>query len=307
MLIESNFCTGCGACAASCPHFCIEMREDLEGFRYPVIDTSTCISCGLCESICPAIHNIADKDDPQAYAVKHSNECVRIASSSGGVFPALADFVIANGGVVCGAAYADDFEVRHLIIDSVSDIGKLQGAKYSQSSAEYLFRELHSVLEDDRWVLFVGTPCQVAGLNSYLGKSYDRLILVDMICHGVPSPLVWGNYLSYRLNKDAPKSQIKSINQRDKVSGWSRYRYSLCINYNNSKSYCMPQSQDPYMIGFVNNLFLRPSCAQCQFKSYRRCSDITLGDYWGVWEQHPELDDDKGVSLVLIKIGRAHV
>ncbi len=300
MLAEKSICTGCGACAASCPLNCIEMRTDPEGFRYPLIDVACCVSCRKCESVCPVLNKQILKGEPQAYGVKHIDENIRKGSSSGGVFPALASFVLTNGGAVCGAGYTDNFEVEHKIVEDASDICKLQGAKYAQSRAEHLFPEIRSILEANRWMLFVGTPCQVAGLMSYLGKDYDKLILVDMICHGVPSPLVWQKYLSYRKKTDSKNARIVYINQRDKGSGWSKYRYSLRIDYSDGKTYCAPQSEDPYMRGFVNNLYLRPSCAQCRFKGLERCSDLTLGDFWGVWEQHPEFDDNKGTSLVMV-------
>lgn len=300
MLADKNICTGCGACAASCPLNCLEMQSDREGFRYPQIDTTRCISCHKCEAVCPVLNKLSVQEDPQAYGVQHKENNLRSTSSSGGVFPALAAFILKKGGAVCGAGYTDNFEVEHKLIEDVSAICKLQGAKYAQSRAEHLFPEIRSILEANRWMLFVGTPCQVAGLKSYLGKDYDKLILTDMICHGVPSPLVWQKYLTYRIKKDAENARIIAVNQRDKVSGWSKYRYSLRVNYSNGKTYCVPQSEDPYMRGFVNNLYLRPSCAQCQFKGLNRCSDFTLGDFWGVWEQYPEFDDDKGTSLVLI-------
>lgn len=300
MLAEKNSCNGCGACAASCPLGCIVMQEDREGFRYPAVDAERCVSCHKCENVCPLLNELPAQDVPLVYGGKHKNAGIRESSSSGGVFPAVAAFVLENGGVVCAAAYRENFEVVHQIIENVSDLGKLQGAKYSQSRVSHLFAQMRSILESGRWLLFVGTPCQVAGFHGYLGKAYDKLILVDMICHGVPSPMVWQEYLAYRRQKDARNAEIVQINQRDKVSGWSRYRYSLRIGYGNGKSYCAPQSEDMYMRGFVNNLYLRPSCAQCQFKASVRCADLTLGDYWGVWEQHPEFDDDKGISLVLI-------
>ncbi len=300
MLADKNICTGCGACAASCPLNCIEMQSDRERFQYPQIDTTRCISCHKCEAVCPVLNKLPVQAAPQAYGVQHKDNHLRSASSSGGVFPALATFVLDEGGAVCGAGYTDNFEVEHQIIENTSDICKLQGAKYAQSCAEHLFPEIRSILEANRWMLFVGTPCQIAGLKSYLGKDYDKLILADMICHGVPSPLAWQKYLAYRIKKDAEKARIIAVNQRDKVSGWSKYRYSLRIDYSNGNSYSVPQSEDPYMRGFVNNLYLRPSCAQCQFKGLNRCSDFTLGDFWGVWEQYPEFDDDKGTSLVMV-------
>lgn len=300
MLAEKNICTGCGACAASCPLNCIEMLSEREGFLYPVIDASRCVKCNKCKTVCTVLNNAEKCLEPQAYGAKIKDDAIREKSSSGGVFYELASYVLKNGGAVCGATYTEAFAVEHRIIEKQEDIFLLQGAKYAQSRAEHLFKQLKHILDSDRWLLFVGTPCQVAGLRAYLGKDYPKLILVDMICHGVPSPRVWQRYLGHRAKKDTKGGKIVRINQRDKVSGWSRYRYSLRIDYGDGKTYCVPQSEDPFMRGFVNNLFLRPSCAECQFKGTNRDSDITLGDYWGVWDQHPGFDDDKGISLVLI-------
>ena len=300
MIIEQSRCTGCGACAASCPLNCIEMHSDQEGFSYPVIDASCCAKCNKCITVCPVLNNAEKCCKLQAYGARNKDDAIREKSSSGGIFYELASYVLNNGGAVCGAAYTDDFAVEHRIIEKQEEVFLLQGAKYAQSRAEHLFEQLKHILNSDRWLLFVGTPCQVAGLWAYLGRDYPKLILVDMICHGVPSPLVWQRYLDYRAKRDAKGKKIVCINQRDKVSGWSKYRYSLRIDYANGSTYCVLQGEDPFMRGFVNNLFLRPSCAQCQFKGTYRCSDITLGDYWGVWEQHPEFDDDKGISLVLV-------
>jgi len=300
MLISRNLCTGCGACAVSCPQNCIEMLADQEGFRYPEIDLERCISCHRCEQVCPMLNKKAPQADTQAFAVRHMDEDIRRRSSSGGVFPALASSVIENSGVVCGAVYTENFTVEHVIIETVSEISRLQGAKYAQSKAEHLFPVIRNMLDVGRMVLFSGTPCQVAGLSAYLNKAYDNLLLVDMICHGVPSPLVWSKYLGFRSAKDAGNAKIASVNQRDKQSGWSKYRYSISIAYENGAWYSSPQSSDMFMRGFVNNLYLRPSCAQCQLKGIQRNADITLGDYWGVWDQHPDFDDDKGISVALV-------
>lgn len=305
MLINHNLCTGCGACAVACPMNCIKMQCDIEGFRYPIVNYSKCITCQKCNSVCPILNKPIPTCNQISYAVKNPEENIRRISSSGGMFAALAFFVISQGGAICGAAYTDNFGVEHQIIDKFSEINVLQGAKYVQSRTEHLFPKLRDILETGRWLLFVGTPCQIAGFKSYLTKDYEKLILVDMICHGVPSYATWKKYLSYRMYKDTKESDIISINQRDKSSGWSRYRYSLNIKYKNDMTYCMPQNQDVYMLGFVNNLYLRPSCSNCEFKGLERYSDFTLGDYWGVWDQYPEFDDDMGISIVLVNTNKA--
>lgn len=300
MLADKNLCTGCGACAAGCPLHCIEMQADREGFRYPVVDTNRCVSCHKCESACPVLNIPLVQTEPHAYGVKHKDDRIRGASSSGGVFPALAQYVLENGGAVCGAVYSDNFTVEHQIIENAAEICKLQGAKYAQSCVERLFPRIKDILDADRWLLFAGTPCQVAGLQAYLGKHYGKLILVDMICHGVPSPKVWARYLQERSQLDATGADVAAVNLRNKESGWSRYGYSVVITYANGKKYCVPQGEDLFMQGFVQNLYLRPSCANCAFKGLDRCSDLTLGDFWGIWDIYPEFDDDRGVSLLLV-------
>lgn len=177
----------------------------------------------------------------------------------------------------------------------------MRGAKYSQSHAGHLFRQLKELLETGKPVMFTGTPCQCAGLKAYLGKEYAQLLLVDMICHGVPAPAVWGSYINHRRQQDSNGSDLISVDQRDKSTGWSHYAYSITFRYANGHTYSVRQSEDPYMRGFVQSLYLRPSCSECSFKGIGRCSDLTLGDCWGIWESHPDFDDNKGTSLLLIQ------
>ena len=300
MLPVQENCSGCGACASSCPHNCIEMEPDNEGFRYPVVDYTRCVSCGLCENVCPLLKKPALSGNTYAVAAKNLDDEIRKDSSSGGVFSALAFYTLDKGGIVCAAIYDENQKVRHICIDQKSGIKAMRGAKYAQSEAEHCFSEIQEQLESGRYVLFVGTPCQTAGLSAYLGQSYDSLLLVDMICHGVPSPKVWEKYLIDRTSIDAPESAISSINLRSKESGWSRYSYSVRIDYENGTTYLSPQGQDLFMKGFVQNLYLRPSCSKCGFKGIERISDLTLGDCWGIWDIAPDFDDNQGTSLLLI-------
>lgn len=301
MLPKSERCTGCGACAAICPKSCIRMIPDDEGFLYPQIDGSQCVGCKKCETACPVLQVPKASESVQAYAVQNMDRLVRQQSSSGGVFTALAKQVIQKGGVVCAAVYNDQFEVEHRIADTEEELAPMRGAKYSQSHAGHLFRQLKELLESGKPVMFTGTPCQCAGLKAYLGKEYAQLLLVDMICHGVPAPAVWGSYINHRRQQDSNGSDLISVDQRDKSTGWSHYAYSITFRYANGHTYSVRQSEDPYMRGFVQNLYLRHSCSNCTFKGIGRCSDLTLGDCWGIWESHPDFDDNKGTSLLLIQ------
>lgn len=300
MLKVKDKCTGCGVCAVSCPTKSIQMLENKEGFRFPVIDKNTCIECYLCERKCPVLNEVVFSSNTNAYAVKNKCNDIRRESSSGGVFSVLAESILADGGTICAAKYNEEFLVTHGICDSVDMLFAYRGAKYAQSQSERYFPDIKRKLDYGENVMFVGTPCQVAALVSYLEKDYPKLYLVDMICHGVPSPEVWKKYLGERCYLDGNNLKINHVNLRSKATGWSRYGYSVEISYQSGECYSVCQSKDPFMRGFTSNLYLRKSCSQCGFKGIERCSDFTLGDYWGIWEQYPEFDDNKGVSVLLI-------
>lgn len=301
MLAERSLCMGCGSCAMICPHHCIIMDEDNEGFLYPNIDFQKCVSCGLCEKSCPIITNNAKRIyNTKSFAAQNRNEEIRKNSSSGGVFYSLAVSFINQGGIVCAAKYSKNFEVVHDIATTKEQLLDYCGSKYSQSRLGRCFVEIKQFLCQGYKVLFVGTPCQVAGLQTFLKQSYDNLFLVDMICHGVPSPLVWENYLKERKQLDANTSKLIAVNLRDKSTGWSNYSYSTRFEYQNGNVYSVQQNNDRFMQGFIAGLYLRPSCSNCKFKGIERYSDITLGDCWGIWNQYPEFDDNKGTSWVMI-------
>lgn len=301
MLVEKTLCIGCGSCAMICPHKCIKMEEDEEGFLYPKINLKKCVSCGLCEKSCPILmKSIEQTYKTKSFAAQNKNEEIRRNSSSGGVFFALALTIVNQGGVVCAAKYSKDFEVMHDIATAKEQLYDFCGAKYAQSRLEECFIKIKELLYQGSKVLFVGTPCQVAGLQAFLKHSHNNLILVDMICHGVPSPFVWRKYLEERKQADANESEIVAINLRDKSTGWSNYSYSVRFEYQNGYVYSVQQNNDKFMQGFTENLYLRPACSHCKFKGVERGSDITLGDYWGVWNHYPEFDDKGGTSWVMI-------
>lgn len=305
-MITANKCSGCGCCAVVCPQSCITMKADAEGFRSPVIDSAVCVNCGACERVCPISNQLSLFGEPSALAAQNIDDSVRLLSSSGGIFSALATDVFDRGGKICAAVYDSDFSVCHVITNSADQLSRMRGAKYSQSKAEHCFPEIRNLLHRGIPVLFVGTPCQTAGLRAYLGRDYENLLLVDMVCHGVPSPMVWQRYLQECGRPDTPGGTLRWINLRGKSTGWSRYGYSVEMEYADGVKCNIPQGQDMFMRGFVSNLYLRPSCADCNFKGIRRCSDLTLGDYWGIWDQYPDFDDNKGTSLLLIHSLKGH-
>lgn len=300
LLPDRDLCTGCGGCASACPKGCIRMEADTEGFLYPQVDQSQCVDCKKCQQACAVLHQPAVGESVQAWATRNADSDVRRQSSSGGVFTALAETVIRDGGAVCAAVYKEDWTVAHAIAFTVEELAAMRGAKYAQSHAGHLFAQLKTLLTAGKAVMFVGTPCQCAGLKAYLGREYENLLLVDMICHGVPAPIVWESYVNQRRHLDANGSQVTSINLRDKSTGWSNYAYSVRFQYADGSVYSVPQGQDPYMRGFVSDLYLRPSCSNCSFKGISRCSDLTLGDCWGIWNSNPNFDDNRGTSLLLV-------
>lgn len=302
-LCKTELCTGCAACANACPNRCIQMTADTEGFLRPVVDASQCVDCGACQRACPILHPVACDNKTVAYAAIHKDESIRMESTSGGVFSLLCQWIFDRGGIVFGAAYANDFSVEHRCVRSMDELTILRTAKYAQSRIGNSFQDVKQYLNDGKWVLFSGTPCQVGGLRAFLGKEYERLVLVDLVCHGVPSPAVWSQYIDYRSKIDASESAPISINLRSKTTGWPSY--SVQFEYENGKHYSSLNFEDPYLRCFVGDLCLRPSCYNCYFKGISRSCDFTLGDYWGVWSQLPEYNDGKGTSLLLIHSQKA--
>lgn len=294
---DKTKCCGCHACASICPVQCIHMEYDSEGFLYPSTDSTQCLNCEKCESVCPILHPIPERSvRPQAWAAMNTNEQIRLGSSSGGMFTLLAESVLKNNGVVFGAAFTEAFDVAHIVVTNVVDLEKLRGSKYTQSTIGTIFQQVKVALNAGKQVLFSGTPCQIEGLHAYLGKEYDNLLLVDIICHGVPSPLVWRKYVQFQEMKYKNKAQ--RISFRHKHYGWKRY--SVSFLFKNNTEYLMSLDKDIFMHAFLRDCCLRPSCGICVFKKIGRISDITLADFWGIQSVLPTMDDDKGTSLVLV-------
>ena len=327
-ITDKSQCCGCHACVSVCARQCITMQEDNEGFLYPVVDASTCMDCGLCEKVCPVINQDAPRKPLKVYAAKNRNEEVRRQSSSGGIFTPLAEAVIRDGGVVFGAKFDKEWNVIHAWTDTIEGIADFRGSKYVQSTIGNTYREAREFLKQGRKVLFSGTPCQIAGLRKFLRKEYGNLLAVDVVCHGVPSPLVWRKYLEetrekLRAERDAGKNTVSStlmempvitgISFRDKTHGWKksgfRLRYaafkaagnSVSSSANDSeRTLLQPFPENVFMKGFLSNFYLRPSCYACTARTGKSGSDISIADFWGVQNYYPEFDDDKGIGLVLV-------
>lgn len=301
-LASIDRCVGCTACVSICPMDCLQMKRDDAGFIYPqLVGDEKCINCGRCENVCPVLKENSIKNKfVKAYAAYSLDRRIQDSSSSGGIFTELALIVLKRNGIVYGAAYDDEWKVSHIAIDREEFLYRLRGAKYVESSLGNTYKDIQEHLKNGKLILFSGTPCQVAGLKSYLHKNYGNLICVDFVCHGIPSPLAWTKYIEVRKKIDGHEKTPIKINQRSKETGWSRYTYSCLIEYDDGTRYSRESSDDLYMKLFCNDYISRSSCKTCIFKGYERVSDITLGDFWGIWNIDPDMDNEKGTSLVLV-------
>lgn len=299
MKIENfNECCGCAACLNKCPKNAIVMKENEQGFLYPIIDKNKCISCGLCEKVCPMLNKLepSKEQNQKFYAVKHKEEKIREASSSGGVFNEIAELFLKNNGVIYGAVFTDDFKVKHIRAEDRSGKDKMRGSKYVQSDIQDVYENLKKDLEGNRKVLFSGTPCQIVAIKKYLGKEDENLTTCDIICHGVPSPKVFKEYLEMQSRKF--DSKINSVSFRSKkIKGFVQ---SMEIEFKNGKRYLKKLYKDLYGYSFLNEILMRNSCFNCPYSYDNRVGDITLGDFWGIEHVVKNFDDKKGVSLVIV-------
>ncbi len=315
-----------------CPKQCIVMTADEQGFLYPRVDESVCIDCGQCERVCPELHPLEARTPIGTYASMNRDEAVRMQSSSGGVFTLLAEAVLAEGGVVFGVKFADDWSVEHAYTETREGLAAFRGSKYVQSRVGTAYADALRFLKAGRKVLFSGTSCQIAGLRRFLRKDYEGLIAVEVVCHGVPSPMVWRSYLDLLKsgahsapgkNSATPVSEqdvrILDVNFRDKKEGWQKYGFSLRTNSAskaeqntvfssvNESGTTMADgcffeecSKNLYMRLFLSDISLRPSCYACKAKSGKSGADIALADFWNINKRYADWNDDRGASLVLV-------
>lgn len=305
-IYDKQMCAGCYACVQRCPVSCITMQQDSEGFPYPVVDETLCIKCGLCDKVCPVLRQAEPIKPLYVYAAKNKDEEVRRKSSSGGIFFLLAREVLMDNGVVFGARFNEGWEVVHDYTETLDGLSAFCGSKYVQSRIEDNYIKAERFLKKGRRVLFSGTPCQIAGLNLYLGKKYNHLLTIDVVCHGTPSVVVWRKYLMELFqSKGKNINDICYIDFRDKSTGWKNY--SITFRGENEILFTEPARKNIFMQGFLANLYLRPSCHVCPTKSFKSGSDVTLGDFWGVQNVFTGYDDDKGVSAVMVKTEKGRI
>ncbi len=308
-LCSRDACTGCEACRSICPEGCIRMVEDKEGFLYPAIDEDKCIHCDRCRSVCPILSEMPPGFQrealPKTYACWINDDSIRLRSSSGGLFSAIAMSALDDGGVVFGAAFDKNMHLCHIGVDDIVSLEKLRRSKYIQSEIGDSYKLTKNFLDQGKRVFFVGAPCQIAGLNKYLGKDDNNLITADFICHGVPSPGVFSEYVKYLENIYG--CRLIDINFRDKRKGWSSSLFAIG-RFDNGKEVMLSGRKNGFRHGFCQDYFLRNSCYNCAFKIMPRCGDFTIADFGGIHDKYPN-EVHKGISCLLVNSskGEKHV
>lgn len=292
-------CCGCTACANICPKQCITMTDDNEGFKYPLVDFNKCVDCHLCEKVCPIINRTESKEKPrEAYIVRNKDAEIVKNSTSGGAVTAFCEEILNKNGIIFGGAFDKDFEVKHMSAEKAEELKKFRSSKYVQSDLTDTFKRIKKNLEDGRYVMFTGTPCQVEGLLKYLQKPYDKLFTVDFVCRAVPSPLVWRKYRELKTKKY--KSEITYANFREKTYGY--HSANLTLRFANGKKSIENTKTDYMLKSFFDGICSRPSCYECSFRKVDRVSDLTVFDCWNISRYVPELaDDDKGYTAVIVQ------
>lgn len=293
---NKNNCTGCGACFNACPTKAITMDWNINGFYTPHINSEKCVDCGLCEKICPLdkckSQNI---EQPKVFAFQNEDKETLYKCASGGAFASLAKLVIEQSGNVYGVVYDDDMKVCHAKAESLKDLEKIYSSKYVQSDTRNTFIQAKSDLDNGKLVLFSGTPCQIAGFKSFLRKDYDNLLTVDLVCHGVPSPKVFEMYKKEFMNKRSKEEWLLNIDFRSKIQGWSSSLVTTTTTTTTTHA-----TKDDFMQAFLSNLSINDSCLNCQFNKLPRVADLSLGDFWGVDKYDQSMNNNKGLSIILV-------
>lgn len=297
-ITDKKKCCGCSACVNSCPAKAICMKIDNEGFCYPSVNNTTCIGCNICETVCPIMNRQKfEKYHQKAFLFQNNFKNIRKKSTSGGFYESIGRYVIKNGGVVYGVILDESFIIKHTKVSRIDDLTKFSKSKYCQSDLGSIFLDVKKDLNVGKLVCFSGTPCQVAGLKSFLKKKYDNLILVDIMCHSVPSPLVFEKYKQHVLKKMNAK-RITDIVFRDKSK--YGYQYSMMTVKTDNGIYSEGIDTDQYLRAFFDDYSVRPSCSKCAFKTQNRVSDITMWDCYNVFQIDKSFDDNQGTTRLLI-------
>ncbi|MBE5834817.1 MAG: 4Fe-4S dicluster domain-containing protein [Butyrivibrio sp.] len=299
LYLNKEDCCACGACLNICPKQAISMEEDELGFLYPQINKSLCIGCGACKRVCAFQNTDVENEPIKCFAAISRNAEQSKCSASGGVFAALATKIIKEGGIVFGAAFDEGWNLRHTSVDCIDQLKVLQGSKYVQSNTLNTFSEVEDELNKGRMVLYSGTPCQIAGLFGYLGRDYNNLLTIDIVCHGVPNNRMLKEYI-YLLEKKF-RGKLSAFTFRDKAIGWG-INGSAVIN---GKKIKLWQSASSYIYYFTKASIYRENCYKCKYAGKHRPADLTIGDFWGIEKQHPEYLDKNnwnfpvGISLLI--------
>ena len=302
-------CCGCTACINSCPVDAISMVADNEGFLYPKINLNSCIGCNKCNNVCPIKNNIKNSElKRRAYVCQNRNPDIRSDSTSGGVFSALASYVLQKGGYVFGAEFDQYWKVKHSFTNKYEELWKLRGSKYVQSDLDDSFVYIQSLLQNGKWVLFSGTPCQVQGLYSFLNKDYDNLLLMDIVCYAISSPLVWDSYLNHLVTKHLlDLTKVRRIKFRDKNPYGYEYSVMAFWGDDGERLYSSGPESNQMLRSFVSNTSTRPSCYKCKFKGLERISDFTVWDCYNIYQYDKKLDDNKGTSHLITHTPKAEM
>ena len=307
--ITPDECIGCTACLHSCPKNAINIKMNNEGFLCAHINQDKCVDCGICINVCPVQQKteLDTQTFKNAYACYIKNTDIQRISTSGGVFYSIAKAVLNENGKVYGATMDKNLKVKHILIEKVQDLHKIQGSKYIQSELSDVFVQIKKFLENGQYVLFSGTGCQVAGLKQYLKNDYQNLLTVDLICHGIPSPGLFADYITYLEKKNHGKITSYKFRQKNPNQEQSYDTKIEFLKNNSIVEKTISGDDDPYTINYLQNTLQNNECFKCKYASLNRVSDITLGDYWGINEMHPEFANGNSVSLVLLNTDKALV